>query len=247
MDPVLLRAMRDYVGDVREFLEREVTARFITAFYQQNSKAKRPIIFGAVGFAYIVIPVVAVLSGSGRTFPMSLAGVIALLWVSSIAAFAYGWAVMFAVPSPTALAAQQVVQCANCGSMRTVTAGSPVDRCRSCDGTILVPTDVAGELLARSAGASAEALRRQAATLHDGDYGQSMVTRVVVGVVVAVPAGLGLGAFLLVAGGPTAPEWLLRVVLWLPALIALPWLVAAPIRARSSRRRITAIVDRLLA
>ena len=74
-----------------------------------------------------------------------------------------------------------------------------------------------------------------------------MVPWIVAGVVIAVPVGLGVGVFLLHTGGPTTPEWLLRVVLWLPALIALPWLGAATIRGRNSSRRITLIVDRLLA
>jgi hypothetical protein len=68
----------------------------------------------------------------------------------------------------------------------------------------------------------------------------------VISVVVGVPIGMGVAVVLYFAGGTAASPLQVALLLGLPFLVALPWLMIAPIRARRGLKRIHAMADALM-
>lgn len=206
VDARLRAEMRAYVGDVAGAARKELEARFNAAFYALNEKASNAIIFGAVGFAIAATAAFMawILTGA---FNVDLAlpyfGIVVAAFSLSIAAFAYGWHILYSIPPPEALAAVRVAHCSGCGALQTFEAGQPAARCRSCESSLLVPSELAQSLLAESLDRERGAGEREAEALGRAvKSGDRLIPGALALVFVSVPLGV---VVVIIAGNPSGP------------------------------------------
>jgi hypothetical protein len=249
IDSALRAKMNAYVGDVSKFIRDELVARYHAAFFVQNEIASRPVIVGALGIAYALVFGIAawLFARNGPYVLQSHVGVLMLIWVPALASFSYGWARMYAMPSPEALASQRTARCAHCGAMQTFSAGEASSDCRYCDATLLVPAEIASGLLVESINRATRSERVTVATLVEVQtrLDKNYVTAGVVAVVLGVPAGMVVAVFLYFVGGTPAPPSELLLFLGSPLLLALAFVVTVTVRARKNYQRVVALAERL--
>jgi hypothetical protein len=250
IDAALRGAMLDYVGDVAASAKKEIFARFHAAFYRQNEKAANSIVFGAIGFAtFLTFAFVG--WAITRQVPMGIPnlyfGILLGGWGLSLAAFARGWAIMYALPSLEALAAIGIVQCGGCGAMRDFKAGEATGDCAFCKSRLVVPFALAASLLASSRAdekrASVERGRSLEKAALAGDRLVGLAVFLVFAVVVvAVVVVLAIGR---PAGGEVA-----RGAMWLSFLgafaIAFAFMWRSTARGMRKRAEVDAMVEVLV-
>lgn len=201
MDEGLRAAMRRYVGDVAAAAKGELEARFKAAFYVQNERAAGSIVFGAVGLAIALTGAFvawSIMRSVEIELPMPYFLILLVMWAGSLAAFARGWGIMYALPSPELLAAVRAVRCSTCGAAMTLSAGQTTGRCEHCGGAALVPSELAVGLLSESRGKAATSVNKEREAFEGavakGDrYVPVAVTLVVVTVIGGVLGVIFLG------------------------------------------------------
>lgn len=247
IDAALQAELRRYVGDVKAATAKELTARFHAAFHRQNARAAAPILLGTVGvaiaLAFGIGAFVLAASGDLRASHVLL---LAFIWLPSLAAFAFGWARMFNVPTPTHMAAEAALRCDGCGAVACAAAGEPLTRCPACGGTVLVPMRIAARLLFSSDVDAERALSRRGAALAETRRDlERYVAPLVAVVCLGVPSLVGLSVWLAMQGGPIAPASTVIALFLVPLCVASPFLVLAPRRAARAREGLQAMIERV--
>jgi DNA-directed RNA polymerase subunit RPC12/RpoP len=249
IDSELRAKMNAYVGDVSKFIRDELVARYHAAFFVQNEVASRPVIVGALGIAYALVFGVGawMFARNGPYVLQSHVGILMLIWAPALASFSYGWARVYAMPSPEAMAGQRTAQCAGCGAMQTFSAGEAASDCRYCHATLLVPAEIASRLLVELINRATRSERVRLATLVEVQtrLDKNYVTVGVVAMVLGVPVGMAVAVSLYYVGGTPASPSELLLFMGIPLLLALSFLVSVTVRARNNFRRILALADRL--
>jgi DNA-directed RNA polymerase subunit RPC12/RpoP len=250
-DEGLRAAMRLYVGDVAAAARKELEARFTGAFYLQNEKAARSIIFGTVGIAIALTGAIVAWSIT-RFFQMDLAApyfaALMLAWGASLWAFSRGWGIMYAIPTPKELASARAVRCSACGAASAVTAGAPTSQCRHCQSTLLVPSELAQSLLSESRErATASKASERGALGSATRAGDQYVTPALALVFTTVPIGVVAVIWIGNPEGPRVPLsalWLSFAVLF---AIAIAFMWRATARTMDTKRELDARLDALAA
>jgi LSD1 subclass zinc finger protein len=206
VDARLRAAMRTYLGDVAAAVRKELNARFTGAFYLLNEKASKSVIFGAVGLAISMTAALMawILTGAfNQDLALPYFGVVVAAFTASLAAFARGWDIMFSVPSLEALAAVRVAHCSGCGALSQFPAGEPAVRCRSCNSSLLVPSELAESLLAESRDRARLSGDREAEAFSAAtSSGDRLIPAALVLIFASVAAGMGV---VLAFGNPRGP------------------------------------------
>ena len=251
IDSELRAKMNAYVGDVGKFIRDELVARYHAAFFVQNEIASLPVIAGTLGIAYALVFGTAawLFARNGPYVLQSHVGVLMLIWTPALVSFSYGWARMYAMPSPEALASQRTARCAHCGAMQTFSAGEAASDCSYCHATLLVPAEIASRLLVESINRATRSDRVSRATLVQVQtrLDKNYVTAGVVAMVLGVPVGMVAAVVLYFAGGTPAPPWELLLFMGSALLLALSFVVGVTVRARNNFQRILALADKLTA
>lgn len=234
LDDGLRHQLRAYVGNVASLVRAELEARFEAAFFDQNERAARSIIGGAVVMAIFLtgaLVAASITSQFQMGVPLVYFCVLVVGWVVSLATFARGWHVMYDFPGLDELRDVQLVRCGRCGACEAVAPGQANPACSHCRSHLLVPCSVAASFLetahTRTRRSRARREQSRSAAVFAGDRLAVIAT---VGVVVVVFASIGV---VLGLGRIEGPE-LSRSTLGLSFL--LPFVVAFASMWRSTRR-----------
>ncbi|MDC3958385.1 zinc ribbon domain-containing protein [Polyangium jinanense] len=249
LDEGLRRAMLAYVGDVVAVAKKELQARFVAAFYEQNAKAAKPVIFGVIGFAtFLTFAFVAgLITGEvNMGLPLLYFGILFGGWVLSLAAFTRGWGVMYDIPDIETLAATGIVRCDGCGAMHSFRAGEAVSDCKHCRSRLLVPFALAASLLGEARASKDRADREQAQSY---DRAANAGDRLVGVSVFLVFFGILAAMVTVIAiGRPEGPE-VTRTEMWLSFLgtfvLSIVFMVRSTKRGMQKRQEMDAQVDAL--
>ncbi len=251
VDAELRQRLNAYSYDARALIHAELEARFHAAFFVQNERAAGPLLVGVVGSALMLVVgglAVGVASHDPAGLPVSVLTLAFIPWAAFIASACRGWWLMFAIPRPEALLAFAVARCAQCGAVRTFSAGSATGTCEHCQGTLLVPVQLAAQLLRETGVRAAAAASTKRDALRAAEAaGHRFVQPLVLLVVLGVPVLLGLFAALVLLGGPRLPAAAGLTAMALPVVIAVPFVIRAPLAGARRRGEVDALADRLLA
>jgi len=246
IDEGLRAAMLRYIGDASRALRAEVTARWAGAFYMQNAKAAGVTVFGAVGIAIsATFALVAwfILGSIQIDLPLLYFLLLSIAWAGSLFAFARGWLIMFALPTPEQLAAVHAAHCSNCGATSGFPAGEAISRCRYCNSNLLVPSALAQSLL------NEVHARAHASAQHEGDawnhavaMGDKHIPLALALVFGSIPATVAIVAFVGQTDGPAVSRGVLALVFVLLFALALVVMVRANVRMRRAKDALDARV-----
>lgn len=248
IDPAYRASLRASLGDLAVVARRELEARFEAAFYEQNEKAARPIVAGAVGLANALAGMFvawAITRQFGMGIPVVYFAPLVAVWALSWLAFARGWHVLFAIPDVSEVARVALVRCGRCGAVQV--ASSAPCTCGHCRSDLLVPCELAASLLASSRAASQRAVVDAAEGLARARHAGDRLVGVSVATVVVVTFG-SIGLVLAVGRGPgpdlpSPTAWLVFLGVF---VLALASMVASTLHGRRQRARLDAAIQATL-
>jgi hypothetical protein len=203
----LAEALASAVADYAVAAEAELRARWVAAFYANNERAAKLVIFSVVVIAPLVLVWWFLLGIDAAPSVPSWLALVAVS-IAPLGAFARGLRIMHEMPSLRALALVSTLRCASCGGWSALLAGKAADRCTYCGAQRLVPLTLLGSAIDLVRGATVDPTRASTPTKDDrpreGRWGLGFAIAIpFVIVIVIAPAWVALELLVL----ERLPRW----------------------------------------